>query len=85
MDWVFEETGREGKHRRDETKRVNTMVFAERLIGNIAGLSIGCTALWVSYLLAMAGHDAVAGIIGGTTVVGLVGVFVYGVKRQASS
>lgn len=58
------------------------MVFTERLLGIIAGLAIGCTALWLSYLLAMAGHDAVAGVIGGTTVVGLVGAFVIGVKRK---
>jgi uncharacterized membrane protein len=82
VDWVFEETGREGNHRREETTRVNTMVFAERMLGIVAGLAIGCTALWASYVLAMNGHDAVAGVIGGTTVVGLVSAFVIGVKRK---
>ena len=81
--WVFDETSKEGDFRRNETRRVNTFVFAERLLGMAAGLAIGCTALWASYVLAMNGHDVVAGIIGGTTVVGLVSAFLYGVKQRA--
>ena len=79
--WVFDETTKEGDFRRSETKRINTLVFVERLIGVVAGLAIGCTALWASYVLAMNGHDVVAGVIGGTTVVGLVSAFLFGVKK----
>ncbi|WP_137895010.1 hypothetical protein [Ramlibacter sp. 2FC] len=85
VDWVFEETSKEGNFRRSEVKRVNTMVFVERILGMIAGLVIGTGALYACYSLAMAGHDAVAGIVGGTTVVGLVSAFVIGVKRRSST
>ena len=78
--WVFDETT--GDFRRGETRRVNTLVFTERIIGLGSGLTIGCTALWASYVLAMNGHDLVASIIGGTTVIGLVSAFVFGVKRR---
>lgn len=83
VDWVFEETAKEGNYRRSETVRVNTLVFAERLLGIVSGLFIGCAALYSSYHLAMAGHDGVAGVIGGTTVVGLVSAFVIGARRRS--
>jgi len=82
VPWLFDETQKEGDFRRAETTRINWMVFAERMIGQIAGLVIGCVSLWVSYLLAMSGHDWVAAVIGGTTVVGLVSAFVIGVKKK---
>ncbi|OAK66915.1 hypothetical protein A3K87_05055 [Variovorax paradoxus] len=85
VSWVFDETAKEGNFRRSETTRINTFVFFERLLGIAAGLIIGFGALYASYHLAMAGHDAVAGIIGGTTVVGLVSAFVIGVRRRTNS
>lgn len=83
VDWVFQEATTEGNFRRAETKRVNTFVFVERIGGVIAGFFIGMFALWVSYSLSMAGHHAVAGIIGGTTVVGLVSAFLLGASRKS--
>lgn len=85
VPWVFEETTKEGQFRRSETTRVNTFVFIERMVGVIAGLFMGCAALYASYSLGMAGHDVVAAVIGGTTVVGLVSAFVIGAKRKASN
>jgi hypothetical protein len=82
VEWFFDETIKEGDFRRGETSRVNTFVFIERLLGILAGLFIGSSALYASYRLAMAGHDWVAAIIGGTTVVGLVSAFVVGIKRR---
>lgn len=81
VDWVFDETQKEGDFRRSEIRRVNSMVFAERMLSMISGLIIGTGALFTAYMLAMAGHDAVAGIVGGTTVVGLVSAFVIGKRR----
>lgn len=75
VPWVFEETTKEGNFRRDETRRINLAVFVERMMGIFSGLVIACVALYTSYHLAMAGHDTVAGIIGGTTVIGLVSAF----------
>ncbi|MFM2056065.1 MAG: hypothetical protein RLY71_450 [Pseudomonadota bacterium] len=82
VPWVFDETTKESDFRRAETARINTLVFAERMAGIVAGLVIACIALFASYHLALAGHDTVAAIIGGTTVIGLVSAFVIGAKRK---
>lgn len=82
VDWVFSEASVEGKFRRSETRRVNTFVFVERMAGIVAGLTIGSIALLAAHQLALAGHDWVAGIIGGTTVIGLVSAFVIGATHK---
>jgi uncharacterized membrane protein len=51
---------------------------AEIKRGQIFGFVIGLTALGASMLALAMGSPAVAGIIGGTTVVGLVSVFIVG-------
>jgi uncharacterized membrane protein len=83
VSWVFDETARESEFRRTETARINTMTFRERMSGIVSGLLIACVALYAAYHLAMAGHDAVAGVIGGTTVLGLVSAFVIGNARRS--
>jgi hypothetical protein len=40
------------------------------------------SVLFASYRLAMNGHEAVASVLGGTTIVGLTSIFVYGKKKQ---
>lgn len=80
--WVFDETSKEGDFRRSETRRINTLVFVERMAGILSGLTIGGGALYAAVHLALAGHDTVAGVIGGTTVVALVSAFVIGAKRR---
>lgn len=85
VDWVFAQAAAEGEFRRRETRRVNTFVFIERLGSMVAGFFIGAGALGVSAYLAVHGHDTVAGIIGGTTVVGLVSAFVIGQKKPPTS
>jgi hypothetical protein len=81
VDWVFEQAAEEGRFRRAETRRVNTLVAIERLGSMLSGLIIGCVSLGVAAYLAMNRHDWVAGVIGGTTVVGLVSAFVIGQKK----
>lgn len=78
VDWVFEQAKAEGDFRRSETRRVNLFKFVDRMAGIVSGLLIGIIGLGVAAYLSMHGHDAVAGVIGGTTVVGLVSVFVIG-------
>jgi len=51
---------------------------AEVKRGQIFGFIIGLTALGASMLALAMGSPAVAGVIGGTTVVGLVSVFIVG-------
>jgi len=46
--------------------------------GQLFGLTIGVTALGAAMMALYMGSPAVAGIIGGTTVVGLVSVFIVG-------
>ena len=82
VDWFFDETSKEGNFRRKETGRVNTFVFIERMGGILSGLAIGALALFFAYQLAMAGHDGVAAVIGGTTVVGLVSTFIFGARKK---
>jgi hypothetical protein len=81
VDWVFQQAAEEGRFRRAETRRINTLVAFERIGSMLSGLIIGCFSLSVSAYLAMHGHDWVAGVIGGTTVVGLVSAFVIGQRK----
>lgn len=50
--------------------------------GQIFGLIIAFITIGSSVALAMFGHDVVAGVLGGGTVVGLVTVFVIGKREQ---
>lgn len=81
IPWVVQETTREAEFRRNELRRMNTFVFVERLLGMLAGLAIGSLALFTSLKLAVAGHDWVAGVVGGTTVIARVGAFIFGKSK----
>ena len=85
VDWVFQESTKESEFRRSETRRVNTFIAIERYAGIVSGFIIGVLALGISYFLAMAGHDGVAALVGGTTVVGLVSAFLIGAHRKDSN
>lgn len=76
VDWVFEQTEKEADARRSEHIRVNTLVFVERMAGLIFALIVAGLGLGSSIYLAMHDHDVVAGVIGGTTLVGLVTAFI---------
>lgn len=56
----------------------------ERRLGQICGLGIGVAALGTAALALFLGHETAATVIGGTTVVGLVSVFVIGRVYQSS-
>lgn len=83
IPWVIEQTAREAEFRRTELKRLNTLAFVERSLGMLAGFGIGSLSLVVSLKLALTGHDWVAGVVGGATVVALVGAFIYGKSKDA--
>lgn len=84
VPWVFDEATKEGDYRRAETRRVNTLVFVEPLLGVFSGLLIGIVGLLVAYYMAVAGHPGTAAVIGGTTVVSLIGAFLFRGRRQSS-
>jgi len=61
-------------------KGMNFALF-EGLMSQFAGLVVALFALYIAYDLGMEGHDELAGVIGGGTVVALVTVFV--TKKRA--
>ncbi len=78
--FVFDQTKAEAEHRRSETKRVNTLIFRERLFGTSCALLVAAGGLGISAYCASINQPIVASIIGGTTIVSLVGLFLYGKK-----
>ncbi len=53
--------------------------------GQDYGFAMGVICIIASVTLAIFGHDTIAGIIGGSTIIGLVTVFIIGKKQQANS
>ncbi len=64
-----------------EGKVVGGQVWESR-IGQVCGLIIALVGLGLGAYLGMNGHETLGGVIGGTPLAGLVGVFVYGKKQQ---
>ncbi len=75
VDWVFNQTEIEAEHRRHIQGRRDTMVFAERICGQLLAVVTCSAALYCAYLLGMANHDIAAAAIGTTAVVGLATAF----------
>ncbi len=82
VDWVFDQTEIESKGRRDENKRINTMMFAERMAGLVFALLVAVIGLGAAVYLAMHDHDVTASILGGGTLVGIVTAFLAGRKQS---
>jgi uncharacterized membrane protein len=57
---------------------ISNKQFSERKLGQRFGFSIGVLGLVCSVVLAWIGSENAASIIGGSTVLGLVGIFVTG-------
>lgn len=68
----------DAKHQQEIEFAALRAAEAEIKRGQIFGFVIGLTALGASMLALAMGSPAVAGVIGGTTVVGLVSVFIVG-------
>ena len=75
-------TEEQSKHRQHREKTVVESQVKESYRGQLFGLLIGISGLAISLVLALQGHDTVAGIIGSGTLVSLVTVFVLGGKKQ---
>jgi hypothetical protein len=76
VEWVVTQTKVEADFRRKETIRINGFVFLERISGVIAGALVAIVGLCVSAYTAINGHDWVAAVIGGATLVTIVTVLV---------
>ena len=59
-------------------ERAQTFTLYERLVARLLGCAFALTALAVTAYLASTGHDAVAAIVGGTTIVGVVAALMTG-------
>jgi uncharacterized membrane protein len=65
-------------HQRAQEQAALRAMEQETRRGQFFGLLIGLSALAAAVMTAYLGHPTVAGVIGGTTVVGLVSVFIIG-------
>lgn len=81
VQWVFDQTEREAEHRRRRVERVDTMVFVERLLGQVAAVVLCSGALYIAYLLGSSGKEWAAAAIGTTAVVGLASAFLVNRRR----
>ena len=82
VEWVFDQTQVESEHRRKEVRRVNTLIFVERIAGLLFALVIAVFGLGVAAYLAIQGKELTASVIGGATLVGLVAAFIGGKQKS---
>lgn len=80
VEWVFSQTEIESRDRRSENRRINTMMFVERMAGLVFALLIAIVGLGSAVYLSLNGHDVTASVLGGGTLVGLVTAFIAGKK-----
>jgi uncharacterized membrane protein len=72
----------QSSHRMDLEQKVVNDQLGESKRGQYFGFAIAVICLVATLYLALQNHDTVAGILGGTTIVGLVTVFVLGKREQ---
>src|SRR6266702_2812435 len=75
VDWVIQQTQVEAEHRRAESHRVNTLVFTERVIGQVFALIIGLAGIGCGSYVAVNGQPAAGGTIASLAITGLAVVF----------
>lgn len=81
-DRILRMAEKQADHRMELEKSTIRRQLNQSGIGQILAFLVSLSCLGASSWLAYEGHDAVAGVIGGTTVVGLVSVFIYGKVSQ---
>jgi len=82
VDWVIKQTQIEAEYRRAESKRVNTLVFIERLIGQIFALMIGLAGIGIGGYVVLKGEAAAGGTIASIAITGLAVVFLTGRSKR---
>lgn len=78
VDWVIQQTQIEAEHRRQEGRRINTLVFTERLIGQIFALLIGLFGIGAGAYVALKGESWAGATISSVAITGLAVVFLTG-------
>jgi len=72
----------EANHRRQVTARAQRYELFETTLGQVFGLLVALAALGATVWLGVLGLETAASIVGGTTIVGLVGAFIAGRQRS---
>lgn len=83
INWVVDQTQKEAEFRRETTSRRDTFIFIERIGGLIAAVVLSLAFLGAAVYLGMNDQPWLAGILGGSTLVGIVTVLVAGRKPEA--
>lgn len=83
VDWTLNQTVIEAEHRRRFELRTSTFVLIERLWAVSLGGIVALAGLGIAAYVALQGHDAVAMVIGGSTLGTIVAVLV--TKQQLRS
>ncbi|RBP79090.1 hypothetical protein EBI01_20250 [Marinomonas rhizomae] len=71
--------------RSDLSNKAMNFKFYERIVSQLSGLTLGILSLVLAGYLGINGHDVLGGVIGGTTVIALVTVFVTGREYKPKS
>lgn len=79
---TFSQWERQTAHRQHLEQLTITIRSIEAAVGQVFAFLLSGFILILAYRLAQQGHDGVAGVMVGGTIVGLAGVFVYGRSRQ---
>jgi hypothetical protein len=78
VDWVIQQTQIEAEFRRSENSRINTLVFTERLTGQIFALIIGLSGIGTGGYVAVHGQPWAGTVIASLAITGLAAVFLTG-------
>ncbi|MCG8700175.1 MAG: DUF2335 domain-containing protein [Bacteroidales bacterium] len=72
----------QSRHRIELEKLAIKEELSQSKIGQLFGFILAIIGMAIAFVLAILGHDTVAGIFGTTTIIGLVTIFVIGKKKQ---
>jgi hypothetical protein len=82
VDWVLNQTQLEAESRRSELRRINTLVFIERVIGQVFAFLIGIAGVTGGAYVAMGGQPWAGTVIAGAALTGLAVVFLTGKSNR---
>lgn len=78
VDFVISQTKVEADYRRSENHRINTLVFVERLVGQVFALLIGLSGIFSGAYVAVNGQPTAGATIASLALTGLAVVFLKG-------
>lgn len=82
VDWVIQQTQIEAEDRRRERRRINTLVFIERIMGQIFALITGLAGTIGGSYVALKGQPWAGATIAGAAITCLAVVFLTGRKKK---